>query len=60
MAFLFAAALLLIAVARHPSVDLRLMTHDSADLNPHRMQAAFDLGVATVSLLFTWTSKTHA
>ena len=57
MAFLFLAALMLVAVARHPSLDLRVITHDSADLNPHRVQAALELGVATVSVLITWTSK---
>ena len=60
IALLFAAALMLVAVARHPSVDLRLLTHDSSDVKPHRLQAAVELGVASVSLLITWTSKKFA
>ncbi|SEM82188.1 hypothetical protein SAMN05192583_1366 [Sphingomonas gellani] len=52
------ATLLLIAVSatRHPSADIRLMMHDPADPAPHRMQAALDLGLVGVSLLYTWTS----
>jgi hypothetical protein len=51
------AALLLAAFARHPSADIRILTHDAADRAPHRVQAAIDLGLATVSVLVTWTAK---
>lgn len=51
------AALLLILAARHPSADIRILTHDTADHAPHRVQAALDLGLVAVSLLVTWTGK---
>lgn len=52
------AALLLVAVvARHPSADIRILTHDPADLTPHRVQAALDLGVVAVSVLVTWSGR---
>jgi len=51
-------ALLFLALAwRHPSADIRILTHDSADAAPHRVQAALDLGVMGVNVLITWTSK---
>ena len=50
------AALALIAVAaRHPTADIRLITHDLRDPSPHRMQAVVDLGLVGVSVLYTWT-----
>jgi len=53
---LMAAAVLLLA-ARHPSADIRILTHDHADRAPHRLQAAFDLGLVAVSVLITWTTR---
>lgn len=50
------AAMLLLAV-RHPTADIRLITHDAGDPAPHRMQAAIDLGLVGVSVLYTWTVK---
>jgi hypothetical protein len=50
------AAILLLAV-RHPTADIRLITHDASDPAPHRMQAAIDLGLVGVSVLYTWTVK---
>jgi hypothetical protein len=47
---------LMVAAMRHPSADLRIQLHDPADLAPHRVQAAVDLGVLAVSVLVTWTS----
>lgn len=55
-----AAAALLIMAARHPSADIRILTHDRADPAPHRIQAAVDLGVLAISVLVTWTSKLSA
>ena len=52
-----AAAMLLAMVARHPSADIRILTHDAGDRAPHRIHAAIDLGLATVSVLITWTTK---
>ncbi|MGU3392262.1 hypothetical protein [Sphingomonas sp. M1A8_2b] len=42
-------------VARHPTADIRLITHDARDPAPHRMQAAVDFGLVGVSILYTWT-----
>ncbi|WP_404367552.1 hypothetical protein AB5I39_13025 [Sphingomonas sp. MMS24-J45] len=51
------AALALIAVARHPSADIQILTHDSTDRTPHRVKAAIDLGLVGVSVLITWTGE---
>jgi len=52
-----AAVALFAAVSPHNRADIRLLMHDKADLSPHRMQAAIDLGLFAVSVLVTWTSK---
>ncbi|MES3099171.1 hypothetical protein [Sphingomonas faeni] len=54
---LIIAGLIAVAViaVRHPTVDLQLVTHDSRDPSPHRVQAAVDLGLVGVSILYTWT-----
>ncbi|RMB28456.1 hypothetical protein C8J44_1014 [Sphingomonas sp. PP-CE-3A-406] len=53
---LIAGLVTLTAIAvRHPTVDLRLVTHDVRDPAPHRMQAAVDFGLVGVSVLYTWT-----
>ena len=50
------AVLALIALAyRHPTADIRLITHDLTDRSPRRVQAAVDLGLLSVSFLYTWT-----
>ena len=49
-------ALLTLAV-RHPSADIRILTHESSDKSPARVQAAVDLGVMCVSLLVTWSKR---
>lgn len=54
---LIAAALLAIAaVARHPTADIEILTHQVGDPAPHRVQAAVDLGVVAVKFLLTWTA----
>ena len=50
-----AALALVVLAARHPTADIRLITHDLHDPAPHRMQAAVDLGLVGVSVLYTWT-----
>ena len=40
---------------RHPTIDVQLVTHDSRDPSPQRMQAAVDLGLVGISVLYTWT-----
>ncbi|MBB3878255.1 hypothetical protein [Sphingomonas pseudosanguinis] len=42
---------------RHPTADIRLITHDLTDRSPRRVQAAFDLGAFGVSFLYTWTVR---
>lgn len=52
------AALALVALAaERPTAGIRLITHDLSDPAPRRFQAAVDLGVVGVSLLYTWTAK---
>jgi hypothetical protein len=47
----------LVAVARHPTADIAILTHDATDPAPHRVQAAVDLGVVAVKFLLTWTTR---
>jgi len=50
------AVLALVGLAyRHPTADVRLITHDLTDRSPRRVQAAVDLGLLSVSFLYTWT-----
>lgn len=46
---------LLALAARHPTADIRLLTHDRADPAPRVMKVVADLGVIGVSVLYTWT-----
>jgi hypothetical protein len=48
--------LVALLAARHPTPDIRLLTHDIGDPRPHRIQAAIDLGLVGVSVLYTWTA----
>lgn len=50
------AAVSLLAL-RHPTPDIRVLTHDIGDPRPHRIQAAIDLGLIGVSVLYTWTAR---
>ena len=56
MFLVVAAALALVAVARHPTADIEILTHQSSDPAPHRIQAAVDLGVVAIKFLLTWTA----
>lgn len=51
------AIALLIMAARHPSADLRILTHDRSDSAPRSFQAAIDFGLVAISVLITWTDK---
>lgn len=51
------AASMVVLAARHPSANIRIVTHEVGDPAPHRMQAAVDVGLASVSVLVTWTAK---
>lgn len=50
------AMLLLCLAAHRPSASIRIATEDHDDPAPHHVQAAVDLGVVAVSLLWTWSS----
>ena len=52
---LAAVGLLAVAAREHPTARISLITHDIGDPAPRRMQAAVDLGVVGVSVLYTWT-----
>jgi hypothetical protein len=55
-AVLIIAGLAVTVVAvRHPTADIRIITHETSDPSPHRMQAAIDLGLVGVSVFYTWT-----
>lgn len=51
-----AALLALVALMRHPTADIEILTHRDGDPAPHRIQAAVDLGVVAVKFLLTWTA----
>lgn len=51
-----ATALLLVGLFHRPSANIQILAHDSADLSPHRIQAAIDLGVMAINILITWTT----
>jgi hypothetical protein len=55
---LVAAALGLCLVSvKHPTADLRLITHHADDPAPVRVRAAIDLGLVGISILYTWTRR---
>ncbi|MGK6318128.1 hypothetical protein [Sphingomonas sp. DT-204] len=56
-AFVVVAALLLVAAVRHPTVDIRILTHDATDLAPRQVRAAVDTGVVAINLLVTWSGE---
>lgn len=51
-----AAALAIVAAARHPTADIEILTHQTGDPAPRKVQAAVDLGVIAVKFLLTWTA----
>jgi precorrin-6B methylase 2 len=53
-----AALLALIAfVAPHPRADIRILTHRAGDLAPQKAQAVVDVGLASISVLITWSKR---
>ena len=50
------AAIAIVGI-QHPSADLSIQTHQQGDLSPRRVQAAFDIGLASVSVLVTWSAR---
>lgn len=59
IALVGACAVIAVAAANHPAanLDLRFETHDVADMAPHKLKAAVDLGLVGVSVLYTWTER---
>lgn len=52
------AALGLIAFASPGHrADIRILTHRAGDLDPQRAQAVVDLGLASISVLVTWSKR---
>lgn len=56
---IFGCGLLLLAamLVRHPSANIRIITHDVADSAPRKFEAALDMGVFALSVLVTWTAR---
>jgi hypothetical protein len=54
---ILAAAFLgvIVLASRQPTADIRLITHDARDPAPHKIEAAVDLGLVGISVLYTWT-----
>lgn len=52
-----AAALLTLSAMQHPSANIHIITHDVTDTAPRKIQAAIDLGIMAVSVLYTWTAE---
>ncbi|MCW3845895.1 hypothetical protein OF829_01485 [Sphingomonas sp. LB-2] len=51
-------ALALLALwSPHNRADIRILTHEQGDRNPHEMRAAIDIGLVAISVLITWTQK---
>ena len=46
-----------VIASQHPRADIRILTHRSGDLAPQRMQAIVDIGLASVSILVTWSKR---
>jgi hypothetical protein len=45
-----------VAVAKHPSADIAILTHQASDPAPHKVQAVVDLGIVAIKFLLTWTA----
>jgi hypothetical protein len=54
-----AAAALLLAVHAMPNhrANISILAAEKNDANPHRLQAAVDIGMVAVSVLITWTER---
>jgi hypothetical protein len=51
-----ALSLAALASANPPSADIRILAHHSGDSAPAQFRAAVDLGLASASILVTWTA----
>lgn len=52
-----AALALFACLSPHNRADIRILTHDQSDQNPHQLKAAIDIGFLAVSVLITWTER---
>jgi hypothetical protein len=54
-----AAALLALVVIASPDhrADIRILAHRPDDLTPQKAQAIVDIGLASVSVLVTWSKR---
>jgi hypothetical protein len=52
-----ALALAVVGARVHPVADIELLTHDARDAAPHRLEAAVNLGMLGVKLVYTWTGR---
>ena len=43
--------------AHHPTADFKLLTHHAGDRAPVRIQAAVDLGLVGISVLYTFSRQ---
>lgn len=50
------ALCLAVAVSHPPKANIEIRTHRVGDVSPARFQAAVDLGLASASILVTWTA----
>jgi len=49
-----------IMLVRHPTANIRIVTHDIGDPTPRKIEAAVDTGVFALSVLVTWTARSMA
>ncbi|AQR75881.1 hypothetical protein [Sphingomonas sp. LM7] len=52
-----AALVLLVVSSPDHRADIRVLAHRPDDLAPQKMQAIVDIGLASVSLLVTWSKR---
>jgi hypothetical protein len=51
------AGLALLAAAHRPTASINIDTRAASDPAPHRLNAAVDLGLVAVSVLWTWSDR---
>lgn len=56
----FGLLMLAVILVRHPTANIRIVTHDIGDPTPRKIEAAVDTGVFALSVLVTWTARSMA
>jgi len=56
----FGLLMLAVMLVRHPTANIRIVTHDIGDPTPRKIEAAVDTGVFALSVLVTWTARSMA